>query len=72
MVIDYILVGSVCQPPRSGGSNTMKDQQCIQGLVNTSAVRTVSAKKGASACDPRSGGQFAVQEFGSDHLPVGQ
>ena len=61
MVIDYILVGSVCQT-----------SQCIQGLASTSAVRTVSAKKGVSACDPRSGGQFAVQEFGSDHLPVGQ
>ena len=61
MVIDYILVGSVCQT-----------SQCIQGLVNTSAVRVVSDQQTASACDPRSGGQFAVQEFGSDHLPVGQ
>ena len=71
MIIDYILVGSVCQTSHSTGSNTMKDQQCSQVVVNTSAVRVASAQQSESACDPKSGGKFAVEEFGSDHLPVG-
>merc|ERR1712032_1201147 len=70
MVIDYILVGSVCQVDRSGDSNTIAAQQCVQGVVNTSAVRVASATQSVSASDPKSGVKFSVQEFGSDHLPV--
>ena len=69
MVIDYILVGSVCPADRSDA--TIAVQQCARGVLNTSAVRVASAKQSVSASDPKSGVKFAVQEFGSDHLPVG-
>ena len=71
MVIDYILVGSVCPADQSDDSNNIAAQQCAQVVLNTSAVRVASAKQSVLASDPKSGVKFSVQEFGSDHLPVG-
>ena len=69
MVIDYIFVGSLHRQADPVDPGAVTVTESTRG-VKTSAVRVVSAKQAASASDPKCGVKFAVQEFGSDHLPV--
>ena len=71
MVIDYIFVGSLHRQTDPADSGAVEVVESTRG-VKTMAVRVVSAKQAASASDPKCGIKFAVQEFGSDHLPVRQ